>query len=95
MNRLLLSAALSIALASSSFAACCRSSCRPAVPEDPATVAARAEAKKQNDFVLAIGFGVTLAVGGTIYLANFVRETKQALDSTPTDRWNSLDVDIR
>jgi hypothetical protein len=95
MNRLLLSAAVTVAVAGSASAACCRSSCRPAVPEDPAVVAARAEAKKRDEFILAVGFGVTVAVGGTIYLANFVRETKQALDSTPTDRWNSLDVDLR
>lgn len=50
--------------------------------------------QKQNELVLAIGFGVALAVGGAIFLYNFVRETKAALD-TPRDKWNSLDVDLR
>ncbi len=42
---------------------------------------------------LGVGLGVTVLVGGTIFLYNFVRETKQAL-SAPRDPWNTLDVDL-
>ena len=60
------------------------------VREDPAAVAARAEARKKSERMLVIAAGVGLGVFALIAGVNFLRETREAIAAAnrPKQPWD-------